>query len=85
MRAFRDNQVNNPWRDLQSVQQERDQLLILYTKALHLLSACSGHTPDALKDQIEDLVRETSRTTLMPVRSVRFEGQIIIDADGVLG
>lgn len=76
---------NNPWRDLDSVRRDRDQLLALHTQALRLLSDCSAHVPDSLKDQIENLANETGRTTLMPVRTVRFEGRVVIDADGIPG
>jgi hypothetical protein len=67
------------------VRHEEEQLTILYTRALDLLSKCSRHVPQDLKREIYRLADDTSRTTLMPIR-FEWLGDIVLinprDASG---
>ena len=54
-----------------------EQLTILYTRALDLLSKCSRYVPADLKREIYCLADDTGRTTPMLVR-VEWVGEVIV-------
>lgn len=60
------------------------QMLILYSRSLRLLSDCSLYVPDPLKDDIERLAHD-SRKAAIPVRVERANGVVTIDPFGIPG
>lgn len=60
------------------------QMVILYSRSLRLLSDCSLYVPDSLKDEIERLAHD-SRKAAIPVRVERADGVITIDPFGIPG
>jgi hypothetical protein len=61
-----------------------EQMVILYSRSLRLLSDCSLYVPDPLKDDIERLAND-SRKAAIPVRVERSNGIIAIDPFGIPG
>lgn len=60
------------------------QMVILYSRSLRLLSDCSLYVPNPLKDEIERLAHD-SRKAAIPVRVERADGVITIDPFGIPG
>lgn len=61
-----------------------EQMVILYSRSLKLLSDCSSYVPDSLKDAIERLAQD-SRKAAIPVRVERVNGMVAIDPCGIPG
>ncbi len=61
-----------------------EQMVILYSRSLRLLSDCSLYVPEHLKDDIERLAHD-SRKAAIPVRVERSNGIIAIDPFGIPG
>lgn len=61
-----------------------EQMTILYSRSLRLLSDCSFYVPEGLKDQIEQLAHD-SRKAAVPVRVERSNGIVAIDPYGIPG
>jgi hypothetical protein len=61
-----------------------EQMEILYTRSLRLLSDCSFYVPENLKDQIEQLAQD-SRKVAIPVRVEKGNGFVAIDPYGIPG
>lgn len=61
-----------------------EQMVILYSRSLKLLSDCSVYVPENLKDDIERLAQD-SRKTAIPVRVERANGTVAIDPYGIPG
>jgi hypothetical protein len=81
------DQQNHPQgRAAQSVSEGAvlEQLVILYSRSLKLLSDCSFYVPEDLKDDIEQLAQD-SRKAAIPVRVERANGMIAIDPYGIPG
>jgi hypothetical protein len=58
--------------------QPMDELILLYSRALDLLSRSSAYVPRELKDEIVTLARDGGRAGV-PVRVERAGGMVIID------
>jgi hypothetical protein len=61
-----------------------EQMVILYSRSLRLLSDCSYYVPDNLKADIERLAQD-SRKAAIPVRVERTNGMVAIDPYGIPG
>jgi len=61
-----------------------EDLVLLYSRSLKLLSDCSFYVPDHLKDDIERLAQD-SRKVAIPVRVERANGIVVIDPYGIPG
>ncbi|MGE5295497.1 MAG: hypothetical protein ACM3VT_11770 [Solirubrobacterales bacterium] len=61
-----------------------EQVVLLYSRSLRLLSDCSRYVPDRLKDDIERLAHD-SRKAAIPVRVERSNGVVTIDPFGIPG
>jgi len=71
--------------EMPPLRNEEEQLTILHTRALDLLSRCSCYVPENLKGEIYRLADDTGRTTLMPVRVARVGKMIVIDPRNTSG
>ena len=61
-----------------------EQMMILYTRSLRLLSDCSFYVPENLKNQIERLAQD-SRMAAIPLRVEKSNGVVAIDPYGIPG
>lgn len=61
-----------------------EQMVILYSRSLKLLSDCSRYVPECLKDDIERLAHDSTKAAI-PVRVERAGGMVVIDPYGIPG
>jgi len=61
-----------------------EQMVILYSRSLKLLSDCSPYVPENLKDDIERLAYDSTKAAI-PVHVERASGMVVIDPYGIHG
>jgi len=71
-------------REIEALEHTKEQLVILYSRALLLLSGLSRYAPDDLKDEIECLANDSGKAGI-PVLVDRANGMVVIDPYNVSG